>query len=163
MDQGNAPVAPVWSTPESATEPAQADGSTPQAAHDAADRLALLAQAYLLEQLVSHGGGGETATSLNRRITKTARRELGLTAKAANDLRATFADQGYLAAIKERRIVRYAITESGRAYLANLERPKLSGRAKPSTAMDEAAISDEIRNGRVLTCCCSCWTRMAEP
>jgi DNA-binding PadR family transcriptional regulator len=108
----------------------------------------LLPQAYLLEQLVSHGGTGETAAALNRRITKTAQRELGLTAKVANDLRATLAERGYLAATKERRAVRYALTESGRAYLASLERPTLSGRAKPATAMDEAAISDEIRKAQ---------------
>jgi hypothetical protein len=135
MDPGNAPDALMPSTPVPATELPQADSPTPPVARDASDRLVLLSQAYLLEQLVSHGGTGETAAALNRGITKTAQRELGLTAKVANDLRARLAERGYLAGTKEGRTVRYAITESGRAYLASLERPSLSGRAKSTTAM----------------------------
>jgi DNA-binding PadR family transcriptional regulator len=148
MDQENAPGTPVTSTPVPATELPRADSLPPPAARDASDRLALLSQAYLLEQLVSYGGTGETAAALNRRITKTAQRELGLTAKVANDLRVGLAERGYLAANKEGRTVRYAITESGRAYLASLERPTLSGQAKPPTAMDEAVLSDEIREAQ---------------
>jgi predicted transcriptional regulator len=108
----------------------------------------LFAQAYLLEQLVSHGDTGESAAALNRKITKTAQRELRLTAKVANDLRASLAERGHLAATKEGRTIRYALTESGRAYLASLERPRLSGRAKPATAIDEAGFSDEIRDAQ---------------
>jgi predicted transcriptional regulator len=148
MDQGNAPGTPMSLTPVPVTEPSQADSPTPAAAYDAPDRLALLPQAYLLEQLVPHGGTGETAAALNRRITKTARCELGLTAKVANDLRATLAERGYLTATKEGCTIRYSITESGGAYLATLERPMLSGGAKPATAMDEAAVSDEIRKAQ---------------
>lgn len=141
MDPGNAPGAPVSSTPIPVAEPLQVD-------HDGPNRQVLLAQAYLLEQLISHGGTGEKAAVLNRKINKTAQRELGLKAKVANDLRGTLAERGYLAATKEKRTIRYAITESGRAYLASLERPRLSRRAKPATALDEAAISDEIREGQ---------------
>jgi DNA-binding PadR family transcriptional regulator len=148
MDPGKASGILVPSTPVSMSEPAQTDSSTPLAAHDAPDRLASLRQAYLLEQLESQGSTRETATVLNRRITKVARRELGLTAKVANDLRATLTEQGYLVVTKEGRTVRYAITESGRAYLASLERPTLSGRVKPAAALDESAISDEIRNAQ---------------
>ncbi len=108
----------------------------------------MLRQAYLLEQLVSHGDTGEKAAALNRKITKTAQRELGLTAKVANDLRVTLAERDYLAATKEGRTVRYNITEAGRIYLASLERPVLSGRTKSTAALDEAAISDEIRNAQ---------------
>ncbi|HTU92500.1 MAG TPA: hypothetical protein VMF69_20635 [Gemmataceae bacterium] len=148
MYPGNTPGVPVSSIPVPATEPSQAYSPTSPAVHDAPDRLALLQQAYLLEQLESHGDIGETAAALNRRITKTARRELELTAEVANDLRVTLAERGYLAATKEGHTVRYAITESGRAYLASLDRPTLSGRSKPATSVDESAISDEIRNAQ---------------
>jgi DNA-binding PadR family transcriptional regulator len=102
-----------------------------------------------LEQLASHCGTGETAAALNRRLSKTAQRELRLTAKAANDVRAALAGRGSLAATKEGRTVRYAITEAGRAYLASLERPVLPGRGKTVTTIDDTAVSDELREGQI--------------
>jgi DNA-binding PadR family transcriptional regulator len=98
-------------------------------------------------QLEARGETDESAATLNRQIVKAAQRYLGLTAGVANGLRKKLADQGFLAATKQGRSVRYSLTDAGRAYLSGLERPALSGRAKP-TPPDESDVPEEIRDGQ---------------
>jgi DNA-binding PadR family transcriptional regulator len=148
MDQGNATGVRASATPEPGTPPLQGDSAFAAAAQDAPDRAVLLQEAYLLEQLASHHGTGGMAAALNRRISKPAQRDLRLTAKVANAVRASLAERGYLAANRQGRTVRYAITDSGRSYLAGLERPMLSGRGKPAPSIDDSTIPDEIREGQ---------------
>jgi len=114
----------------------------------APDRLALLQQAFLLEQLALEGAGIKTASEMNKKITAAAERELHLNAKVANRARQELADQGYLERTKDGRKVTYGLTASGQAYLARLERPTLSGRTKRPGSVDETAISDELREAQ---------------
>jgi DNA-binding PadR family transcriptional regulator len=153
MDQGN----PSDSERLAGPVPLEHSGSQPGPAHSSAavrsetaqDRIALLQRAFLLEQLSIQGAGSRSAGALNKQITAAARRELQLNADAANRARRELAQEGYLEVHKDRQKVFYALTESGRTYLAGLERPVLSGPTKPPAPVDEAAISDEVREAQI--------------
>jgi DNA-binding PadR family transcriptional regulator len=107
----------------------------------------MLQRAFLLMQLESHADGAESLGPLNKQIGKAAQRELGLTAGVANGVRAKLAAEGFLAAAKLGSTFRYSLTDAGRAYLASLERPALSGRAK-TTPPVESNVPEEIRDGQ---------------
>lgn len=144
---------------ESAAKPVpQADDThAPKHAVAGGDKLALLQRAYLLQQLAMPGAGSKTAGDLNKKISVAAKRELELDGKSATGIRNDLARHGYVAVIKEERKVSYSVTESGRAYLAGLEQPVLSGRAKtaapraakqPVPPPDENAITDVVREAQ---------------
>jgi predicted transcriptional regulator len=78
-------------------------------------------QAYLLQQLVNAGGALLQSTA-NKAIPKQIQKELGLTGKRANEVRATMAASGWLTEEKINRVVKYSITDLGRNQLRDLER-----------------------------------------
>jgi DNA-binding PadR family transcriptional regulator len=121
---------------------------TPTQSVPVLDRLVLLQKAYLLEQLEREGVGSNLAGDLNKKITAAAKRELQLSAAVAKRIRGDLAQQGYLDETKVGRKISYRITESGRSYLAGLERPVLGGRAQQPIPVDEASIKPEIREGQ---------------
>jgi DNA-binding PadR family transcriptional regulator len=113
----------------------------------ATDRLLALQHAFLLEQLASTGGS-KLVGELNGKIPAAAKRELQLNKDTANMVRAELAKQHYLETTKNGQKVSYSLTEAGRAYLAGLERPRLVGRTKQPAPLDEATISDEVREAQ---------------
>jgi predicted transcriptional regulator len=129
-------------------QPEQAHSATAMPSESAPSRLALLQQAFLLEQLATEGAGSKAIGELNRRITAAAQRELNLSAKLATSVRKELAERGYLEATKTGQKVSYALTAAGRTYLAGLERPALSTRSKQPAPVDEATISDEVREAQ---------------
>lgn len=152
MEQGNPPGSELLTSAAPDVPP----GSQPDRAHSpratgpelAVDRLALLRQAFLLEQLAIEGGGRKSVGELNRQITAAARRELQLSADVANRVRTDLAERSHLRVTKDGQNVSYELTETGRAYLAGLERPDLRGRTKRPVPVDEAAIPDEVRQAQ---------------
>jgi DNA-binding PadR family transcriptional regulator len=133
---------------DSGSQPSHSQSSTPGNSVAAPDKLGLLQQAYLLEQLTAEGAGSKTKGDLNKEIPAAAKRQLNLSPEIANKVRHELAEQGYLEVSKKGQKVSYALTEAGRAYLAGLERPDLGGRTKQSVPIDETAISDEVREAQ---------------
>jgi predicted transcriptional regulator len=149
MDRGNPSESGVASTPaHGGAPPPQADAPSAPPSEGTVDRLTLLQQAYLLEQLASHGAASKPAAELNRKIAKGAERKLQLTAKVANGVRAALAEKGYVQITKAGQTLLCAITEAGRTYLATLERPALPGRTKAAATVDDATMSDEVREAQ---------------
>jgi hypothetical protein len=146
MDQGNQPTSQLNVQPHSSPDHAQS--STAAVGDTSPDRLPLLQQAYLLEQLAAAGEGSKPAAALNKKITAAARRELHLSAGVANTVRRDLAAKGYVKESKPGGKVAYCLTDPGRAYLAGLERPVVSGTTRRPGAIDEAAISDEVREAQ---------------
>jgi hypothetical protein len=85
---------------------------------------------------------------LNKKITAAARRELQLSNDVANRVRRELAEQHHLEVSRQGQTVLYALTEAGRSYLAGLERPALGTRTKRAAPVDEAGISDEVREAQ---------------
>jgi predicted transcriptional regulator len=113
----------------------------------APDQMILLQQAYLLEQLAVEGAN-KTPGELNKKITAAAKRELELTADVANKVRRELAERGDLEMSKKGRRVSYALSATGRVYLAGLERPAVRGRTNQASAINEAVISPEVREAQ---------------
>jgi DNA-binding PadR family transcriptional regulator len=112
------------------------------------NRLVLLQQAFVLEQLEQEGSAGTSDGELNRQIPVGVRRELQLDNDLASRLRRQLAEKGYLEPTRQGRKVSYRLTDAGRTYLAGLERPGLAGRGRRVAAVDEAAIADELREAQ---------------
>jgi hypothetical protein len=152
MDQGNLSQGeqPTESAPHVPPEarPDHAGASTVTASERPGDRLALLQHAYLLEQLTAEGAGSKSAGELNKKITAAAKRELQLSPDVANRVRRELAEHHHLEVNRQGQTVRYALTEAGRSYLAGLERPTLKGRTNRAATVDEATISDEVREAQ---------------
>jgi DNA-binding PadR family transcriptional regulator len=155
MNQGTPPDL-AGSAPE--PSPQTDNAHAPKDAVAGGDKLALLQRAYLLEQLAMLGAGSNAAGDLNKKLGAVAKRELHLDAKTATGIRNDLAQHGYLEVTKAKGKVLFSLTESGRAYLAGLERPVLGGRARAKQAAprvakqpappDETAITDVVREGQ---------------
>jgi predicted transcriptional regulator len=130
------------------SDPGPATSATSSSSHSAPERTTLLQQAFLLEQLATPGVGPLTGGELNKKIGKTAERELGLKATVANEMRSQLKEKGYLATRKNGKKVLFELTDTGRAYLTTLERPTVSARSKQPPPVDETSISDEVRNAQ---------------
>src|SRR5262245_28275653 len=129
-------------------EPDPARPATSSPASSTPDRLTLLQQAFLLEQLATHGAGGMTGGEVNRKIGAPARRELQLSSDVAGQVRNQLKEQGYLATRKNGRKILFELTEAGRTYLTTLERPAANVRARQSGPVDESGITDEVRDAQ---------------
>src|SRR5947209_1071570 len=138
------PAPHVQPTPQ----PAHTQGPAPVPPEPVPGRLALLQQAYLLEQLSREGSVPRSAGYLNKKIGSAARRELCLSADIANRIRRELAERGYLEQTNHGQQLTYRLTEAGEAYLKGLERPTLRGTAKQRAAVDEGTITDEIREAQ---------------
>jgi DNA-binding MarR family transcriptional regulator len=124
----------------STTPGAQPGASTPP--------IAMFQRAFLLGQLATEGAGSKSAGDLNKKIPAAAKRELHLTNDVAAKVRGELAAEKYLEMRRDGRTVLFAITEAGRAYLASLEQPVLSGRTKKAVSVNEDTIPPELREGQ---------------
>src|SRR5262245_57046753 len=86
-----------------APEPEPEGLATPAPSPSAPARLALLQEAFLLEQVATQGTGGMTGGELNRKIGAAVRRELQLSPDVAGKVRGRLSEQGYLATRKNGR------------------------------------------------------------
>jgi predicted transcriptional regulator len=107
-------------------------------------------RAFLLYQLHDTEGQKLSQGDSNHSISRTARKELGLSNEAANWVRAELVGQGDLLETPAGKTVVYTLTEKGRQRLSTMERPALlsgTGRrlVKP---VDESDVSDQVRRDR---------------
>jgi DNA-binding PadR family transcriptional regulator len=130
-----------------ASQQHQAHSAPVQQLETPSDRLTILQRAFLLEQL-AEGGVTRSRGELNQKIPAAAQRDLQLAPEVANRVRSELAEQGYLEVIRHGRTISYRLTDSGRTYLGGLERPMLKVRTNRATAVDESAITDEVREGQ---------------
>jgi DNA-binding PadR family transcriptional regulator len=98
-------------------------------------------RALLLHQLATAPDGTLTQASANKAIPKQIQNELGLTGRAANDIRGRMVVDGWLTEGKVKRVVTYTITEAGRQQLRELERyiPLLPAKGGVNPPADERA------------------------
>jgi hypothetical protein len=150
MNQGNlSENEPAVESAPRVNSDSQPDNPAPAVPSEAGSlRLAMLQQAYLLEQLAPHGVGSVKGSDLNKKISAAAKRELELSNDVANKVRNELAMQNYLEVSKKGRTVIYSLSEAGRAHLQGLERPALRDGTRPPVQVDEAAIQPEVREAQ---------------
>ena len=93
-----------------------------EVAQSASELLSSRQRAFLLHQLASATGGKSSQSEVNTAIPTQFKKELNLTAKAANSLRHEMATFGWIGEETSGRNVTYSITEAGRRQLRDLDR-----------------------------------------